>query len=197
MTTPTSASLTRAALLLALAASSTRADQCPHPRAAANYANVTGGFTGTWFEIGKAQTWGGAIFESSCVCTQLIASPANDGTPSDVSVLNSCRTHTPQGSFENATGTLVNEREPGAWEEEFIPGLPTVNYTVIALSDDYSVEFDCGETFGVVNYCIHILSRTSTMDPATYASLVALANDTLGLNIYNLPYNLTKQEGCW
>jgi apolipoprotein D and lipocalin family protein len=101
----------------------------------------------------------------------------------DLSVTNSCRDKTPQGNFINATGSLVNERTPGWYEEEFIPGLPTVNYTIIAIGDTYSVEFDCGELFGVVNYCIHILSRTPTMDSVLLSNLISFANNTLDLNI--------------
>jgi lipocalin len=187
--------LLRAAASAAALALLVSADVCPSPPPAKDFANFSYG--GTWYEIAKAQTIGGAIFESSCVCTELIVTPANDTVPSDMNVLNSCRQHTPSGSFLNASATLVLERAPGWWEEEFIPGLPTVNYTVIAIGEDYAVEFDCGEIFGIVNYCVHIMSRTPTMDPALQASLIAFANNTLALNQYNLPYNQTHQEGCW
>jgi apolipoprotein D and lipocalin family protein len=187
----------RAALAaaVALAPAASLAEHCPHPPPSTTFSNFS--YDGTWYEIGKAQTKGGAVFESSCVCTEIIVTPAGDGTPTDQRVLNSCRHNTPEGAFLNATSTLVNQRDPGAWEEEFVKGLPTVNYTVVALGDDFSVEFDCGETFGVVNYCIHILSRSPTIDPAKFAELVHLTNETLGLNIHNLPYNLTKQDECW
>ena len=168
------------------------ADKCPVPPPAPNYVNNT--YLGTWYEIGRIQTAGGAIFQQSCVCTELLVS---NGTDVDLSVTNSCRDKTPQGAFINATGALVNEREPGWYEEEFIPGFPTVNYTIIAIGEDYSVEFDCGELFGVVNYCVHVLSRTPTMQPALLKELIHFANTTLELNIYNLPFNTTNQTGCW
>ena len=44
---------------------------------------------------------------------------------------------------------------------------------------------------------VHILSRTPTMDPVLQQKLVQLANETLGLNQYKLPYNATHQAGCW
>ena len=170
------------------------ADKCPVPPPAANYLNHS--YLGTWYEIGRIQTAGGAIFQQSCVCTELLVNESN--TPGvDLSVTNSCRDKTPQGNFINATGGLVNEREPGWYEEEFIPGLPTVNYTIIAIGENYSVEFDCGELFGVVNYCVHVLSRTPTMNAGLLAELVRFANSTLDLNIYNLPLNMTNQTGCW
>ena len=170
------------------------ADKCPVPPPAPNYANNT--YLGTWYEIGRIQTPGGAIFQESCVCTELLVNPSNQ-TGVDLSVTNSCRDMTPSGAFINATAGLVNEREPGWYEEEFIPGLPTVNYTIISIGEDYSVEFDCGELFGVVNYCVHILSRKPTMDPTLLKELVYFANTTLDLNIYNIPYNQTNQTGCW
>lgn len=172
----------------------TNADTCPVPPPAPNYGNHT--YTGTWYEIGRIQTAGGAIFQQSCVCTELLVSKTNN-TSIDLSVTNSCRDKTPDGNYINATGALVNEREPGWYEEEFIPGFPTVNYTIIAIGDNYSVEFDCGELFGVVNYCVHILSRTPVMDPSLLSKLIFFANTTLNLNLYNLPFNTTNQTGCW
>lgn len=170
------------------------ADLCPVPPPAPAYGNYT--YEGTWYEIGRIQTAGGAIFQQSCVCTELFVNPSI--TPGvDLTVSNVCRYETPYGPIINATGSLVNEREPGWYEEEFIPGLPTVNYTVIAIGETYSVEFDCGELFGVVNYCIHILSRTPTMDPGLLSQLISFANTTLKLNLYNLPFNVTNQTGCW
>ena len=79
-------------------------------------------YTGVWFEIGKIQTAGGAIFESSCVCTQLIVAAAADpAAPGDATVLNSCRDKTPQGAFINASAQLVNMAPPGHWDETFVP----------------------------------------------------------------------------
>ncbi len=170
------------------------ADKCPVPPPAPDYVNHT--YTGTWYEIGRIQTPGGAIFQESCVCTELLVNNSNTSGV-DLSVTNSCRDMTPQGNYINATGGLVNEREPGWYEEEFIPGFPTVNYTIISIGDTYSVEFDCGELFGVVNYCVHILSRNPTMDTSLLNELIFFANTTLDLNQYNIPFNQTNQTGCW
>lgn len=183
-------------ILLSLFLAFVNADVCPVPPPASNYLNYT--YTGTWYEIGRIQTAGGAIFQASCVCTELLVDkPSSNTSGIDLSVTNSCRDMTPQGNFINATGALVNERTPGWYEEEFIPGLPTVNYTIIAIGDSYSVEFDCGELFGIVNYCVHILSRTPTMNPILLYQLIEYANKTLDLNIYNLPFNSTNQTNCW
>ncbi len=188
-------SLTKSlALLFSLFCVGGKSDTCPVPPPAPNYLNHT--YEGTWYEIGRIQTAGGAIFQQSCVCTELLVNTSNTSGV-DLSVTNSCRDRTPEGQYINATGALVNERLPGWYEEEFIPGLPTVNYTIIAIGDTYSVEFDCGELFGVVNYCVHILSRTPTMNSTLLSSLISFANTTLNLNIYNLPFNATNQTGCW
>lgn len=104
------------ALVVALAALSAlsvaNADACMHPRPAANFNNSA--YEGTWYEIGKIQTWGGAIFESECVCTQILVSPAANAS---YTVVNSCRQKTPEGPYLNATGQLVNEGPAGRWDE--------------------------------------------------------------------------------
>lgn len=58
------------------------------------------------------------------------------------------------------------------------------------------MEYDCGTFLGIANYCIHILSRTPTMDPAKFHSLVNQAVG-MGLNTQNLELEVTKQAGCW
>jgi lipocalin len=183
----------------AAVASLSAANRCPTPQPAPGFTGP--GYGGVWYEIAKAQTWGGAIFQAGCQCTTLTVSPSNDGSPTDLSIVNSCRKDAPNGPYENATGTLVNEHAdaPGWFEEEFIPGLPTVNYTVIHLDADTAVEFDCADGGPILglNYCIHLMAKRPTLDPATLASLIHFANDTLKLNVYNLPYNMTPQAGCW
>ena len=75
------------------------------------------------------------------------------------------------------------------------------NYTVIFAGtegeDEYSVEYDCNDVglFGT-NYCIHILARAPHMSPALVSKLI---NQSLALNLntQNLPFNFTKQDGCW
>ena len=163
-------------------------------------------YTGVWYEIGKVQTFGGAIFESSCVCTQLIVVPTPGGKAGDSSVLNSCRDKTPAGAFINASASLVNMAPPGHWDETFLP--PSfgvfVNYTVIfsgssdmsGSPEEYSVEYDCSGDGLFNNYCIHILARKPTMSKELTAKLVA-DSLALGLNTQGLPFNATHQEGCW
>ncbi len=106
------------------------------------------------------------------------------------------RYKTTDGRWTNATGMLTNENldAPGKWLETIGKGNP-VNYTVIAIGDDYSVEYDCGTSFGITNYCVHVMSRTPTMDPDQFNKLIKMAED-MGLNPQQLPVIMTKQDGC-
>lgn len=172
------------------------AQKCMHPPPAPSFTPEK--FQGTWYEIGKIQTWGGAIIEGSCVCTQVLI---GDSTPAGLPINNSCRNKTPQGKFTNATGHLVQRQglSAGAFEEDFSFGTKA-NYTIIAMDDEgekYALEYDCEEEFfGLVeNYCIHLLSRTPTFDPQLTQELFDEAI-SLGLNQQNLTMKLTEQTGC-
>ena len=166
---------------------------CSFPPPAANFQNSA--YEGRWIEIGKIQTKGGAFFERNCVCTEINIDITDEKTGEGIAD-NDCRYKEVDGKWTNVTGALYNEdlNEPGRWLEQIGGGSP-VNYTVIAISDDYSVEYDCGTSHGITNYCIHVMSRTQTMDEATFNSLIKMAED-MGLNPQNLPVTITEQEGC-
>jgi hypothetical protein len=66
----------------------------------------------------------------------------------------------------------------------------------VYLTADAAVEYDCVESLGVTNYCIHLLSRSRTMPDSVVHMLLELTNTTLGLNYLNLPYTHTMQDGC-
>lgn len=86
--------------------------------------------------------------------------------------------------------------QPGKWLETIGNSSP-VNYTVIAISDDYAVEYDCGTSpsSGITNYCIHVMSRTMDMDIEQFNELIEMA-ENMGLNPLNLDVKMTQQEGC-
>eukprot|EP00045_Choanoeca_perplexa_P022942 m.11416 g.11416 ORF g.11416 m.11416 type:complete len:192 (+) comp9812_c0_seq1:41-616(+) len=152
-------------------------------------------YEGVWYEIGKIQTAGGAFFEKNCVCTQLKVYPSN--TTAAV-VSNVCRNKTPSGNLIVANSTIVstNASNPARFEETFnFPGAASVAYNVISLDEDYSVEYDCGESVGITNYCIHILSRKPTANATVVRRLLAYA-ESLGLNDKTLEYKQTHQDGC-
>jgi hypothetical protein len=70
------------------------------------------------------------------------------------------------------------------------------SYNVILLkTDQFSVEYDCTHVLGVTNYCIHILSRTTTLDAAIVTYVLKLAQE-LDLNTAQLDYVQTKQNNC-
>ena len=150
-------------------------------------------YEGKWYEIGKVQTKGGAFFERKCVCTQLDVT-LNNYFPFDGTAENECREKTVDGKWSNVTGTLTDSDVPGRWLET-IYGSP-VNYTVIYMDDDYSIEYDCGSSLGITNYCIHVLSRLPTMPQAKFDELMTFAQDYLQLNPQNLETEMTLQEGC-
>ena len=47
----------------------------------------------------------------------------------------------------------------------------------------------------MTNYCVHVMSRTRTMDASLFQQLIGMA-ETMGLNPQQLPVQMTKQEGC-
>lgn len=116
------------------------AEECPVPPPSANF--TMGALEGTWFEIGKVQTFGGALIEGDCVCTQLDYYPVDEN---DAYVANICRDTTPDGELKvaNATISPAEGGAPGAFEEAFCPSCPSVSYTIVALDGSSMVEFDC------------------------------------------------------
>lgn len=172
---------------------------CPNPPGASNYTN--GLFNKLWYEIGKIQTKGGAFFERDCVCTNIdvqFASTNNIG--SNATVNNVCNKLTPDGQKLIAISEIIpinNTKETGKFNEIFInpkePGI--VNYNVIFMSDEYAVEYDCGQSGNTINYCFHILSTTPTMPQSEVENILQLV-DEYNLNPQNLPYKQTNQTGC-
>eukprot|EP00730_Choanoeca_flexa_P015577 TRINITY_DN7183_c0_g1_i1.p1 TRINITY_DN7183_c0_g1~~TRINITY_DN7183_c0_g1_i1.p1 ORF type:complete len:212 (+),score=42.33 TRINITY_DN7183_c0_g1_i1:491-1126(+) len=167
---------------------------CHVPPGASNFKLTE--YSGVWYEIGKIQTAGGAFFEKECVCTQLKVYPAN---ATSATVSNVCRNKSPSGKLIVANSTIVshNDTNPARFVETFdFPGASSVAYNVISLDQDYSVEYDCGTTFGITNYCIHILSRKPTANATVVQRLLDYANITLGLNDKQLEYKATHQQDC-
>ena len=55
------------ALLVSVTVSAVSGEKCQHPPAAPAYSNSL--YSGRWYEVGKYQTLGGAIFQVDTVCT--------------------------------------------------------------------------------------------------------------------------------
>lgn len=113
-------------------------------------------------------------------------------------VSNICNKKTPDGELIIANGTLTSSKQPsdGRYNETIGPVSKSVAYNIIVLqTDDYSVEYDCGEELGFTNYCVHILSRQSTLNQTIINSLLQLA-EQYDLNPRKLDFVLTKQTNC-
>merc|ERR1712158_316877 len=104
-------SLTRLCLLLA--AATTIAEKCLHPLPSENFSNQL--YAGRWFEVGKYQTIGGAIFQMGTVCTEANFSPYGEVGDGDIGY--SSRRDTPDGEMVNATGVLTELDAPGHFEQ--------------------------------------------------------------------------------
>mmetsp|Transcript_34388 Transcript_34388/g.50001 ORF Transcript_34388/g.50001 Transcript_34388/m.50001 type:complete len:192 (-) Transcript_34388:256-831(-) len=165
---------------------------CLYPQPDKDFSNSA--YEGKWFEIGKIQTAGGAFFERNCVCTELNIDITNDTTGDGIAD-NDCRYKEVTGPWTNVTGRLYGEglNQPGRWLEEINGN--TVNYTVIAIGKDFAVEYDCGVSAGVTNYCVHVMSKSRTMDEGQFDELIQMAED-MGLNPESIPVKKTLQEGC-
>ncbi len=155
---------------------------------------MQGAAAGRWYEVGKIQTAGGAFFERTCVCTNLVWSVDENGADGQVS--NICRNKVPSGKLEIFNASLKGDpQNPGHFAETGGYG-PPASYNIVYQTGDAAVEYDCVESLGVTNYCIHLLSRNRTMPDSVVQMLLQLTNVTLGLNYLNLPYHKTMQTGC-
>merc|ERR1711971_620847 len=128
-------------LSLLLAAGATTAEKCQHPPPSENYSNQL--YAGQWFEVGKYQTIGGAIFQIGTVCTEANFSPYGDVGDGDIGY--SSRRDTPDGEMVNATGVLEELDAPGHFSQtlEFFGfGGPPTDYNVIYIDEDSAIEYD-------------------------------------------------------
>lgn len=152
-------------------------------------------YGGFWYEVAKIQTAGGAFFERNCVCTVINISYTD--AEGNALAYQSCRQKTASGPVTLVVGNLTaNPQRPGNFIESMALTGQSVNYTIVQISDQdpqYAVEYDCGDSPFGVNYCLHFMSRTPTMDPATLDMLV---QKTAAYNTLNLPLKMTQQQGC-
>merc|ERR1719474_1988882 len=125
------------------------AEKCLHPPPAPTYSNSL--YAGRWYEVGKYQTLGGSIFQQGTVCTIATYDPYSmEEGGGDIGY--SSRKHDPSGHFV---------------QELYFFGFagPAVDYNVVWLDEDTAIEYDCNEhILGVVDYCVHFMSRYPTID---------------------------------
>lgn len=179
-------------LLFASVLIAARASRCIVPPVVKNF--TLNAYTGVWYEMGRYQTVGGGVFQIGCHCT---SQNVTRGSESNATVAYLCRRFSPTAPATTFSGHLYDPRAPGQWKEKILKETPAVAYNVVHLDEDSSIEYDCGESFGVIeNYCIHILSRTPTMKPEKLQQLQAFALG-LGLNQHDLKFQITPQQNCW
>eukprot|EP01096_Ripella_sp_DP13-Kostka_P002850 TRINITY_DN14003_c0_g1_i1.p1 TRINITY_DN14003_c0_g1~~TRINITY_DN14003_c0_g1_i1.p1 ORF type:complete len:218 (-),score=100.09 TRINITY_DN14003_c0_g1_i1:43-669(-) len=170
-------------------------EQCGAPVPTSNF--TYDGYSGFWYEIARIQTKGGAFFQRNCVCTSMNVTNKPDN---NALAVESCREYTTNGTTTTVNGKLTYTGTPGEWTESFTPFTPTVSYTIVALGDPdqqdgFAVEYDCGANErGIINYCLHFMSRSPVMSSSLLNSLV---QQTTYLNPQKIPLKMTLQQGCW
>lgn len=160
-----------------------------------------------------------------CTQSLIFSDPGTNASAPDASgkAVTRCNDKVPSGRLISVNGTLEASGQPGHFSQKIYG--PAVAYNVIYLTDvcvsaarnsqllhtassprplphppasllqDYSIEFDCGESLGYTNYCFHVLSRKPTMPADDLAALVKLAT-TYNLNQKSLPFTHTNQTAC-
>jgi apolipoprotein D and lipocalin family protein len=170
--------------------------KCRSPRGAEGF--VKKSYEGTWYEIAKFQTAGGAFWERNCVCTSLEVVDEKG----QLQAHNKCRDTYPNGKLSEVIGTLTEDTSnPGHFKQKMFWFTPSIDYTIIFQGtykdEEYSVEYDCKESFFFgTNYCVHFLSRKPKMSEELLNYLIERVNE-LELNSENLELVRTKHEGCW
>ena len=165
--------------VLAYGAAYALAQDCVAPPPAADF-NFSS-FGGSWYEIARIQTAGGAALQDWCACTELIYSATPSGAYGDLTTLNSCRFLTPTGFFLNATSYLANmtRSDPGHWLERYCPDCPAASYNIILDGVDsrgvpYAVEYDCSNN-AICAFCGPPLGAPSAFSALTPRPLLTTA----------------------
>ncbi|XP_042865045.1 uncharacterized protein LOC122248775 [Penaeus japonicus] len=187
-------SLVLLSMLTATAVASSLRTACLEPELDGTFTNQL--FNGTWFEIGKIQTKGGAFFQEGCMCdvTQVTLKDAIVGNGT---VTYTCRKYSVDATEQSATANLIYDGTPGHFLQDYTyPFSPALNYNVVYLDEDSAIEYDCGALLGVNNYCVHFMSRQPTMEAEKLQALMDLV-DEMGLNTDGLEYEAIQHEGCW
>ncbi len=116
------------------------------------------------------------------MCTQL---NIIEGAGTKYQADNICRNKTPSGKITSALADLKDENPSGHFKESFAALAPSVDYTIILMGErngeEYSVEYDCSSNLFGTNYCVHFLSRASTMSEDLLNYLIGEVN-ALDLN---------------
>ncbi|XP_043211848.1 uncharacterized protein LOC122376183 [Amphibalanus amphitrite] len=183
------------ALLLALLPLAVSSEECIKPQPDPTFTNAA--YEGTWYEVGKIQTPGGAAFQKDCVCDALVFH-SDEPVQGDGEVTYACRYKTVDGIFTNMTADLIYDGTPGNFNQKFrFPFAPLTDYNLVLLDEDAAIEYDCSpHADGTIDYCIHFISRTPSLSEDRLQALIDLALG-MGLNTQDLAYKANIQDGCW
>ncbi|XP_065568085.1 apolipoprotein D-like [Artemia franciscana] len=185
--------MSKCIILAVVAASTVFAQECRHPPPVSNYTNER--YQGFWYEVGRIQTPGGGYYQRFCLCDTSVYTP-DDLLYSGGLVDYSCRNGTTDGPLTTIQATLTPGEVPGNFDQRFFAFQKPADYNVIWLDDETAMEYDCTSTLGVVNYCVHLMSRTQSIPQEKLDLMIAFA-ESLDLNPEEIEYKPTVQEGCW
>lgn len=128
-------------------------------------------YQGTWYELARLPMF----FQRNCAQSEAHYALKDDG---NIAVTNRCRT--PEGKWEEATGTASPQVEGKTdklwvvfdnWFSRLLPGVAKGNYWVLYVSDDYKLAL-----VGNPNRkYLWLLSRTAHVDETTRSELVMKA----------------------
>jgi len=107
--------------------------KCKDPPTAESFENQK--YKGIWYEIGKIQTPGGAFWQRDTVCTIATFDPY-EPIYGNGDIEYSCRKHSPEGAFNNASGILKaqDESRNGYFRQQlYVSGIamPEVDYRYV------------------------------------------------------------------
>lgn len=140
-------------------------------------------YLGTWYQISRNVLF----FEQDCsACSRQVLAALPDGT---ASVWNTCNQDTPAGKLITIKGTATSENPVTHAEFTIDFGLPHKGqYWIIGLAPDYhwAIVSDPSKK------SLYILSKTPTLDAASYQAAVAEAATQLDTT----QLQLTNQTGC-
>ncbi|KAF2350532.1 Lipocalin/cytosolic fatty-acid binding domain, partial [Trinorchestia longiramus] len=106
---------------------------CAQPPPASNYANRL--YEGRWYEMGRVQTQGGAVFQVGCMCSTDDFT-SDEPEQGNATVSYTCRRFSPDNDPAVANATLVDTGVPGAFLQVYpYPNSTPLNYFVVYVDE--------------------------------------------------------------
>ena len=70
---------------------------------------------------------------------------------------------------------------PGNFAQRFPPFLKWADYNVIWLDEEVAMEYDCRSDSVSEEYCVHIMSRSTSIEPAKLQQMIDYAGEFLNV----------------